>query len=442
MPWQLLDLDPDSATTKEVKRAYARLLKKTKPDQDPEGFKTLHEAYQKALYLVSLQENQYREQDSPQYASLLDQPEPSAEDAGVNGSVPSVSSLPESSSLPSRLVPPTMSQAFDALADALKQGSEGMEPLVRKVEACLLENPDHAECWGTWVAELIERYPDHAELRFKLNVLLYEAENQSIRGCVAVIHRLDRQGNAEGVKNVALYFLQNKNRIETEIGGYLFWRLGVACALWQPTLATKMSVEAFHYLPAGVREHAAQEIDVAQNVRQYIIHVPDFLKRFWFFRLLYPNAPHDWDSTESIDAIRHLLTKRAQLWSCYQTLMESVPEEKLKQHAGPVAKNRPQQVKRSTADHRVEDVFRDDLSPATYEPQTTTLNTIAPSSSSSMDRTPEWDKAPAKVPAALQNAGNDRRYKSSSGLPPMVIGFLVMIFLKLIIYLIMHFGGR
>lgn len=46
--WQLLAIEPTS-DKKTIKRAYAKLLKKTRPDQDPEAFSALHNAYQVAL---------------------------------------------------------------------------------------------------------------------------------------------------------------------------------------------------------------------------------------------------------------------------------------------------------------------------------------------------------------------------------------------------------
>lgn len=48
---RLLDL-PDDADERAIKRAYAAKLKTTRPDEDPEGFQRLHEAYQAALAWV------------------------------------------------------------------------------------------------------------------------------------------------------------------------------------------------------------------------------------------------------------------------------------------------------------------------------------------------------------------------------------------------------
>jgi hypothetical protein len=48
-PWSILGLEPDTADEKQVRAAYARLLKVHRPDQDPEGFQQLRAAYQMAL---------------------------------------------------------------------------------------------------------------------------------------------------------------------------------------------------------------------------------------------------------------------------------------------------------------------------------------------------------------------------------------------------------
>ncbi|NVZ50814.1 J domain-containing protein [Pseudomonas sp. B6002] len=46
--WNILGLTPD-ADSRAIKRQYAALLKKTRPDDDPEGFQRLREAYEQAL---------------------------------------------------------------------------------------------------------------------------------------------------------------------------------------------------------------------------------------------------------------------------------------------------------------------------------------------------------------------------------------------------------
>ena len=49
-PWEILGLEP-AATTAEIRRAYAVLLKRTRPEDDPAGFQRLRAAYETALAL-------------------------------------------------------------------------------------------------------------------------------------------------------------------------------------------------------------------------------------------------------------------------------------------------------------------------------------------------------------------------------------------------------
>jgi hypothetical protein len=51
-PWSVLGLEAASATEREVKRAYARLVKEHRPETDPSGFQRIHQAYQLALEWV------------------------------------------------------------------------------------------------------------------------------------------------------------------------------------------------------------------------------------------------------------------------------------------------------------------------------------------------------------------------------------------------------
>lgn len=50
-PWQVLGIAPGSSLA-EVKKAYARLLRQHRPDQDPAGFRRLRDAYELAVRLV------------------------------------------------------------------------------------------------------------------------------------------------------------------------------------------------------------------------------------------------------------------------------------------------------------------------------------------------------------------------------------------------------
>jgi len=69
-PFELLGLEED-ADQSAIKRAYARLLKVTRPDTDPVGFQQLHEAYQLALQYASWRPAPMQEAPSEQAGAVL-----------------------------------------------------------------------------------------------------------------------------------------------------------------------------------------------------------------------------------------------------------------------------------------------------------------------------------------------------------------------------------
>lgn len=49
---------PHAASSREIRRAYARLLKTIRPDEDPQAFQALHEAYEHALAMATWRERE------------------------------------------------------------------------------------------------------------------------------------------------------------------------------------------------------------------------------------------------------------------------------------------------------------------------------------------------------------------------------------------------
>ena len=56
--WSLLGIEPTS-NKKEIKQAYASLLKSNRPDDNPKGFSELHQAYKECLRYQSLSESSF-----------------------------------------------------------------------------------------------------------------------------------------------------------------------------------------------------------------------------------------------------------------------------------------------------------------------------------------------------------------------------------------------
>jgi hypothetical protein len=51
-PFEVLGLGPDERDERNVRRAYARLIRQHRPDRDPEGFRRVREAYEEVLFRI------------------------------------------------------------------------------------------------------------------------------------------------------------------------------------------------------------------------------------------------------------------------------------------------------------------------------------------------------------------------------------------------------
>ncbi len=70
--WEILGLDQDSASEKDAKKAYARLLKLHRPDQDPEGFRRVRDAYEQVLLILKNTEGRPQQELSLSYPEELE----------------------------------------------------------------------------------------------------------------------------------------------------------------------------------------------------------------------------------------------------------------------------------------------------------------------------------------------------------------------------------
>ena len=62
--FQILGIS-ETRDEEEIRQAYRSILKKTNPEDDPDGFKRLRQAYEEALFLISQPENEEEENSGP-----------------------------------------------------------------------------------------------------------------------------------------------------------------------------------------------------------------------------------------------------------------------------------------------------------------------------------------------------------------------------------------
>lgn len=306
MPWETLQLDPATATVRDVKKAYAGLLKTCRPDQDPEGFRKLHDAYTLALLEIEARDH---EPMTSVPAEPRPEPGPPILETYAN---PVVSPI---------------AGCLDRLTEALERGSDELATLLREAEALVREHPGEILTWGDRMFDLIRTHPDHPDLRLKPEAILFELQHQGLAATLAVIERADRQGNPRAISGLTGLFLDHAQRIATPAGGLAAARLACAAAFWSPQNLEAISDLAYSTLARGERDHHMAMIDQHESMRHFLHPVPDDLKSFFRQRLLQPEDSHAWYGPKGNQALVWLTRIRRRAPEFHDTFVRLLPPE-------------------------------------------------------------------------------------------------------------------
>lgn len=310
MPWELLGLDQETASEKDVKRAYAQRLKITRPDRDPEGFKKLNDAYQLALHL--LQHSGAVLPVATHTHSVEAEPENEENVVSIHSS---------------RAAELSIKKACDALEDAIVTDNTTIAEQVREVEEALYQHPECAEYWGKCVVPLIEKYPCHPELLFKPAALLFEIQHQSGELTFAIINRLDKMGRKAGIEGLSQHFLKSSEHMNTPLGTMIYVRLATSAGMWELSVADRLANTAYLQLAPGERDYYMDLIDQYKHIGNYLQGIPDVWRRFWTVLLIGNASRHDWSDEESEAALSELSRSRSRLIRCYSDLINLLPPE-------------------------------------------------------------------------------------------------------------------
>lgn len=437
MPWATLELDPAQANERDVKRAYAKRLKTCRPDQDPEGFRKLHEAYTTALAELQWRGEGVRLHLRP--GVPVDERAPLAEidttpelplplqeqDVKPAEASPVAAAAPEIS--PGQRA---VADAFDRLEAAIASGSPGVADLVRATEAALYENPGEVMRWGELMHDLIAKHGAHPELRLKPEAMLFELEHGGAAATLAIIERLDRQGSPQGIASLANLLLQNKQRIANPGAGIAAARLAGAAAFWVKRHSAPLADFAYEHLAKGERDFHMHMIDRHAAMAELLYSVPDRLKSFWRERIIRPPGKDAWDDEQSREALRWLETCTRPGGQTREALVGLLPEEIAATLGHTPLGPSPVEVGSSSSGggQRVD-----------YQHGRGTRSPAA-----STDNTPAWDRDTR--PARPQGPRSGRQpysppretgpYRTSGGrrFPFWAIGFFVAMLLKLALF--------
>jgi len=207
LPWTVLGIEQEGASERDVKRAYARLLKQHRPEDDPAGFQRLHTAYQRALAILAREKNAGVAAHVTQGLYPTTQPEDLETRPTPQPTVPIFEEPPlDANEPPPFAVPPTFAQpptdpsTKEASAPNFAPPPQFVPPPPRKPTAelppeLIVKDIDIEE-----VLQSLERDDDHMPMRVLDAVLLHDRRGLRIKLAKRMLEDSARFSNAASVR--------------------------------------------------------------------------------------------------------------------------------------------------------------------------------------------------------------------------------------------------
>ncbi len=297
-PWEVLGLDPSEATAKEVKRAYAKLLKIHRPDTDPEKFQEIREAYEMTRDWLSVppstyipvemgeplpmatveepaqttdqQEVEEAKNDSDSEAEL--EPKEEAQPALDRSKYDAVSVVQESIDLPNPLRE-RLTEMEKAISTDTWYGGEGsVESAYIKGQNYCRDFPRYLASWGAAVVHLFAGYEDEFSDILSIEDILFELRQDVSVQTQFVCEFFDQNGRLISLGHIGKALAESKPPIETTAGAFTAWTLAQWLAIaYSHEIAPRLLDIAYPHLPVRQRDAMAQSV-------QYLIHSGQILR--------------------------------------------------------------------------------------------------------------------------------------------------------------------
>lgn len=338
-PWTVLGLDPQSATEKDVKVAYARLIKQHRPDSDPEGFQRVREAYETALAMLK-NGGMFR-------ADGGDETQPLFEAGG------------EAASPPSASLPPELIEAELAIGRAREAKDEGA--LAKAIETlqpvCEKLRPGRAgvQLWQETLHRVTEGTAALVAAGVPIAQLLHEMENGSAVVTHAVITHWESQEEIGKLVALAEAIIANaatashSAKLQNREAAIVALRLGVETGFVKPVLSTVLVRFAFPHVDREARESLIPKVEEQAGIGNLMPGLRKDQQAFWHKRIRHGRQEWDWNSQESNDALDYLARQMHPGWSGFGVIQQVAPKdwfsrlekETGRRQGGPLGRFRP-----------------------------------------------------------------------------------------------------
>jgi len=312
-PWQILNLDPDTATEREVKSAYARLIKLHRPDTDPEGFQRVREAYEIGLSLLRQRDQASTSEDHAQAPAAELAADPAPEEAA------------------SRSLPPALIEAELACTQA--QTADDSAALAKAIGALFfacrsLETGRAAiQLWQESLHRVTGGRSALAALGVTTPQLIAEMEAGSSMIAHACIGHWEQAHDLASMSHLGNELLTHASTLHSPEAAVVALRLAMECGFAFPKLATNLINYAFPHLDREARERFLPQVEQQVRLGMLFTGFRDDQQAFWHQRLRRPQEDWNWNDPASEAAIEYLVSARGETWEGYAILKQATPAE-------------------------------------------------------------------------------------------------------------------
>lgn len=312
-PWQILELNPDTASEKEVKVAYARLIKLHRPDSDPEGFQRVREAYEIALSMLR------QRRDEPPCEEELADGNPAAHDT------------PVMEPPPLRSVPPALMEAELAVSSALEADDQraAAKAIGALFFACRsLETGTAAiQLWQESLHRVTSGRSALAALGVTTPQLIAEMEAGSSMITHACIGHWEQVHDLTSMSHLGNELLAHASSLQSPEAAVVALRLAMESGFAFPKLATNLINHAFPHLDREARERFLPQVEQQVRLGSIFTGFRDDQQVFWHQRLRRPQEDWSWNDPASEAAIEYLVASRGETWEGYAIIKQAAPAE-------------------------------------------------------------------------------------------------------------------
>ena len=312
-PWELLGLDQATASERDVKRAYARLIKAHRPDTAPAEFQQVHEAYQYALEWLRSQ----REDEVPALPVTV-------EDQAAAGNV--IDNKGDASRVEMAFL-----AEFKLAEQELEAGIRNGHHTVISAAFAKLRNvtKQNAELLEVWERSLLGLFGDDpgalGQLMDVEDVFRLLCYDHSDLANVVLLQWHD-QGLSLRLAQLGTKCTSQKPPLDAPGVVVLQMRLAMLVAFINLPIANRLTNMFYPKLPPQVRDWVMPMVENRISAAKLFETLPLETRRWWEARIFpLDDATQEWSIDVVGPKLREILLRCPSSWPGYTLLRQVVP---------------------------------------------------------------------------------------------------------------------